>query len=165
MGVRSSQWSCASVDRGTACKLCRFYPHGQRNFGWFHGRNGGRPTGFSGGCVSTLGPGATNLATGVGCAWLDRTPLIAITCNVATDWIERRVQMRIDHHALYKPITKSTFSLRSDGFADTLAEAVKIAKLEPPGPVHLDLPEDVGLIQCKPRLLGRGASLKPVIVI
>ena len=104
-------------------------------------------TGIPGVCVSTLGPGATNLATGVGCAWLDRTPLIAITCNVATDWIERRVQMRIDHHALYKPITKSTFPLRSAGFADTLAEAIMIAKHEPPGPVHLDLPEDVGLVE------------------
>lgn len=106
-------------------------------------------TGTPGVCVSTLGPGATNLATGVGCAWLDRTPLIAITCNVATDWIERRVQMRIDHHALYKPITKSTFALRSAGFADTLAEAIMIAKHEPPGPVHLDLPEDVGLVETR----------------
>ncbi|MFQ5853064.1 MAG: thiamine pyrophosphate-binding protein [Candidatus Binatia bacterium] len=104
-------------------------------------------TGVPGVCVSTLGPGATNLATGVGCAWLDRSPLIAITCNVATSWIERRIQMRIDHHALFKPITKSTFPLRSSRIADVLTEALVVAKAEPPGPVHLDLPEDVGLAE------------------
>jgi acetolactate synthase-1/2/3 large subunit len=46
----------------------------------------GNLTGIPGACVSTLGPGATNLATGVGAAWLDRAPLLAITCNVATRW-------------------------------------------------------------------------------
>ena len=75
----------------------------------------GALTGVPGTCVSTLGPGATNMATGVGCAWLDRYPLIAITCNVETSWIDRRVQMRIDHHALFKPITKGTYALRSGG--------------------------------------------------
>lgn len=104
-------------------------------------------TGVPGVCVSTLGPGATNLSTGVGCAWLDRCPLIAITCNVPTGWIERRIQMRIDHGALFAPITKSSFGLRPGGFADTVAEAIMIAKQEPPGPVHLDLPEDVELME------------------
>ncbi len=107
----------------------------------------GSLTGIPGACVSTLGPGATNLSTGVGCAWLDRVPLIAITCNVATSWIDRRVQMRIDHHALFKPITKGTYALRSGGFAEVLAEALAAAKTEPPGPVHLDLPEDVATDQ------------------
>src|ERR671926_34561 len=54
-------------------------------------------TGLPGVCVSTLGPGATNLTTGVGCAFLDRAPVIAITCNVASHWLGRRIQMRIDH--------------------------------------------------------------------
>ncbi len=103
----------------------------------------GALTGVPGTCVSTLGPGATNMATGVGCAWLDRYPLIAITCNVETSWIDQRVQMRIDHHALFKPITKGTYAMRSGGLADVLAEALLVAKNEPPGPVHLDLPEDV----------------------
>ncbi len=94
----------------------------------------GALTGIPGVCVSTLGPGATNLATGVGCAWLDRHPLIAITCNVETSWIDRRVQMRIDHHALFKPITKNTFAVRSGGMAEILAEAFTTATAEPPGP-------------------------------
>ena len=64
-------------------------------------------TGKPGLCIATLGPGATNLTTGVGNAWLDRSPLIAITCNLNTDQLGRRIQMWIDHHALFKPITKA----------------------------------------------------------
>ena len=104
----------------------------------------GSLTGTPGVCLSTLGPGATNMATGVGCAWLDCAPLIAITCNVPTPWLERRIQMRIDHHALFAPITKATLPLRHADVAARLAEAFAIATAEPPGPVHLDLPEDVG---------------------
>ena len=63
----------------------------------------GRMTGAPGLCIATLGPGATNLATGVGCAFLDRSPLIAITCNLNTDQLGRRIQMWIDHHALFAP--------------------------------------------------------------
>ena len=100
-------------------------------------------TGVPGVCVSTVGPGATNLATGVGCAWLDRCPVLAITCNVGSAWLERRIQMRIDHHALFKPLTKATFSLRDGRVGESAAQALQIATAEPPGPVHLDLPEDI----------------------
>jgi acetolactate synthase-1/2/3 large subunit len=100
-------------------------------------------TGVPGVCVSTVGPGATNLTTGVGCAWLDRAPLLAITCNVATPWLDRRIQMRIDHNELFKPLTKATFSLRDHHVGNTLAKALTIAVAEPPGPVHLDLPENI----------------------
>ena len=106
-------------------------------------------TGVPGVCVSTLGPGATNLATGVGAAWLDRSPVLAITCNVETPWLDRRVQMRIDHHALFQPLTKATLPLRHGSVAAPLATALALACAEPPGPVHLDLPEDVGLAPAK----------------
>ena len=100
-------------------------------------------TGIPGVCVSTVGPGATNLTTGVGCAWLDRAPLLAITCNVATPWLERRIQMRIDHHKLFEPLTKASLACRAGNIAEEFAQAIGIATQEPPGPVHLDLPEDV----------------------
>lgn len=100
-------------------------------------------TGVPGVCVSTVGPGATNLTTGVGCAWLDRAPVLAITCNVATPWLERRIQMRIDHHALFKPLVKATISLRDAPVGRALEHALAIAGAEPPGPVHVDLPEDI----------------------
>ena len=60
----------------------------------------GRMTGAPGLCIATLGPGATNLATGIGCAFLDRSPLIAITCNLNTDQLGRRIQMWVDHLSL-----------------------------------------------------------------
>ena len=105
-------------------------------------------TGIPGVCVSTVGPGATNLSTGVGCAWLDRAPVIAITCNVATRWLERRVQMRIDHHGLFRPLTKASYSFQHEPADATLQRAMAVAKAEPPGPVHLDLPEDIAQARC-----------------
>jgi acetolactate synthase-1/2/3 large subunit len=105
----------------------------------------GRVTGTPGLCIATLGPGATNLATGIGSAFLDRSPMIAITCNLNTDQLGRRIQMWIDHHALFKPITKATLPLERGRIAETLAEAIRVALTEPKGPVHLDLPEDVAL--------------------
>ena len=105
----------------------------------------GRMTGVPGLCIATLGPGATNLATGVGCAYLDRSPLIAITCNLNTDQLGRRIQMWIDHHALFAPITKATLRLEKGRITETVQEAIRIALSEPRGPVHLDLPEDVAL--------------------
>lgn len=103
----------------------------------------GTLTGIPGVCVSTLGPGATNLATGVGCAWLDGAPVVAITCNVPTPWLRRRTQMRIDHHRLFEPLTKATLPLRAGNVSRAVRNALALATTEPPGPVHLDLPEDV----------------------
>ena len=87
----------------------------------------GRMTGKPGLCIATLGPGATNLTTGVGNAWLDRSPLIAITCNLNTDQLGRRIQMWIDHHALFAPITKASFRLEKGKIAETVNEAIRIA--------------------------------------
>ncbi|HLH98630.1 MAG TPA: thiamine pyrophosphate-binding protein [Xanthobacteraceae bacterium] len=105
----------------------------------------GRMTGAPGLCIATLGPGATNLATGVGSAYLDRSPMIAITCNLNTEQLGRRIQMWIDHHALFRPITKATLPLRKGKVGETLVEALRLTQSEPKGPVHLDLPEDVAL--------------------
>jgi acetolactate synthase-1/2/3 large subunit len=116
----------------------------------------GRMTKAPGLCIATLGPGATNLATGVGNAWLDRSPMIAITCNLVTEQLGRRIQMWIDHHALFKPITKASFRLEKGKIAETVKEAIRIAMSEPRGPVHLDLPEDVALAPAK----GDAAAMK-----
>ncbi len=121
----------------------------------------GQLTGVPGACAATLGPGATNLATGVGCAWLDCAPVLAITCNVPSPWLRRRIQMRIDHNTLFQPLTKATFALGADDVADRMAEALAVATAEPPGPVHLDLPEDVGVAASvgeAPALAGEGAT-------
>src|SRR5512139_306546 len=88
----------------------------------------GRITGAPGLCIATLGPGATNLATGVGSAYLDRSPMIAITCNLNSDQLGRRIQMWIDHHALFKPITKATLALKRGCIVETLTEAIWICR-------------------------------------
>ena len=100
----------------------------------------GRLTGIPGVCHATFGPGATNLATGVGGALLDRSPLIALTTEVKDADLGRRVQMNIDHQALYKPITKWTTRLSGSNLAETMAAAFRIAAAEGPGPVHIGLP-------------------------
>ena len=109
----------------------------------------GRMTDAPGFGIATLGPGATNLATGVGNAWLDRSPMIAVTCNLNTDQLGRRIQMYIDHHQLFAPITKATLPLREGSVAETMVEAIRLAMSEPRGPVHLDLPEDVAVAPAK----------------
>jgi acetolactate synthase-1/2/3 large subunit len=122
-----------------------------------------RMTGVPGLCIATLGPGATNLSTGVGCAWLDRSPLIAITCTLNEAQLGRRLQMWVDHHALFQPITKASLRLRRGEIGATLTRALKLALSEPQGPVHLDLPEDVALApatEAVPALLPR-APLAP----
>jgi len=122
----------------------------------------GRMTGVPGLCIATLGPGATNLTTGVGSAWLDRSPLIAITCTLNEAQLGRRLQMWIDHHALFKPITKATLRLRPGKIVATLAQALKLALSEPQGPVHLDLPEDVALAPATESLAPATESVRPM---
>lgn len=103
----------------------------------------GRLTGIPGVCHATFGPGATNLATGVGGALLDRSPLIAFTTEVKDEELARRVQMNIDHQALYKPITKWTTRLSKNNFTETITQAFNIASAEMPGPVHIGLPANI----------------------
>ncbi len=119
----------------------------------------GRMTGRPGLGIATLGPGATNLATGVGDAYLDRSPMIAVTCNLNQDQLGRRIQMLVDHHTLFGPITKASLALRPGRVAETTAAAVRIALSEPQGPVHLDLPEDVALMQACEAVPEIGAPL------
>jgi acetolactate synthase-1/2/3 large subunit len=107
----------------------------------------GRLTDAPGLAIATLGPGATNLTTGVGSAWLDRSPMLALTCTLPTVQLGRRIQMAVDHPALFRPITKATLAFRRGRVASVLAEAIEIALGAPCGPVHLDLPEDVALAQ------------------
>jgi acetolactate synthase-1/2/3 large subunit len=102
-----------------------------------------RLTGRPGACLSTLGPGATNLATGVGNAFLDRVPLLAFTGKMGRKWRGRTVQMQVDHRALFAPIAKWSAELEAPTAWETMRRAMEVAQAEQPGPVHLDFPEDV----------------------
>lgn len=112
----------------------------------------GRLSGVPGVCVCTLGPGATNMSTGVGGAWLDRSPVVAVTCTYGEHLLERRTQMRIDHLALFAPLTKAQRRIRRGEVAESLAWAFAAATTEPPGPVFLELPEDVALAEAAEQL-------------
>jgi acetolactate synthase I/II/III large subunit len=105
----------------------------------------GRLTGVPGVAVATVGPGATNLTTGIGNALLDRSSAIALTGQVPSTQLHRRVQMRVDHQALFRPLTKATYQLSPGAIASVLEDALAVATAEPPGPVHLDVPEDVAI--------------------
>src|SRR4051812_44998066 len=100
----------------------------------------GRLTGAPGACFGTFGPGATNLATGVGGALLDRSPMIALTDEMPADLGGRTTQMGIDHQALFRPITKHTTRIEPDRVREIVFEAAAIALAERPGPVHIGLP-------------------------
>ena len=102
-----------------------------------------RITGVPGACHGTFGPGATNLSTGVGCAYLDRSPLLALTSEQSEAMLRRTTQMNIDHQALFAPITKWTTRLTRDAVAETIGRAVQVAMAEVPGPVHIGVPADL----------------------
>ena len=93
-----------------------------------------------GACFGTFGPGATNLATGVGEALLDRSPMIAFTDEMPAAMRGRTTQMGIDHQALFAPLTKKTTRLRSDAVREILFDAARVALEGRPGPVHVGLP-------------------------
>ena len=99
----------------------------------------GRITGVPGVCFGTFGPGATNLSTGVGSALLDRSPMIALTDEVAPALRNRAVQMHVDHQAIFEPITKKTTRLESDRVKEILFDAAEVAMSGRPGPVQVGL--------------------------
>jgi acetolactate synthase I/II/III large subunit len=104
----------------------------------------GRLTGKAGVCLSTLGPGATNLMTGVADANLDGAPLVAITGQVGTDRMHIESHQYLDLVALFAPITKWNAQIvRPDNTTEVVRRAFKVAQAEKPGAVHIDLPENI----------------------
>ena len=108
----------------------------------------GRLTGKPGVCLSTLGPGATNLTTGVADALLDRVPLLAITGQASLDKLYKESHQRIDIIEMFKPITKWNARVELPNvLPELVAEAFKIAQAEKPGATHIELPEDVAAME------------------
>lgn len=102
-------------------------------------------------CCGTVGPGATNLITGVASAYMDSVPMLALTAQVGTTAIGKGalqegagVGRTIDQVALFQRITKlSMMELRGKNMPDTIRRALRVALSGRPGPVHIDLPADV----------------------
>lgn len=104
----------------------------------------GRLTGEAGVCLSTLGPGATNLVTGVADANLDKAPLVAITGQGSTTRLHHESHQYIDVMDMFRPITKWNASVSEPHIVtETVRKAFKIATAEKPGATHLELPEDI----------------------
>jgi len=103
-----------------------------------------RATGKVGVCVATSGPGATNLVTGLATAYMDSTPLVAITGQVARPFIGRDAFQETDVIGVTQPITKHNFLVqRVEDLADIVHEAFRLARSGRPGPVLIDVPKDV----------------------
>lgn len=103
-----------------------------------------RTTGKVGVVISTSGPGATNLVTGIATAYLDSVPLVAICGNVPTTQIGTDSFQEIDITGVTLPITKHNYFVGSvDNLADTVREAFQLAMSGRPGPVLIDIPKDV----------------------
>ncbi len=107
-----------------------------------------RATGKVGVCVATSGPGATNLVTGLATAYMDSTPIVAITGQVARQFIGRDAFQETDIIGVTQPITKHSFLVHNlEDLADTVHEAFKLALAGRPGPVLVDVPKDIQQIK------------------
>ncbi len=127
-----------------------------------------RTTGKTGVVISTSGPGATNLVTGIATAHLDSIPIVAICGNVPTTQIGTDSFQELDITGVTLPITKHNFFVGNvDELADTLREAFYLASSGRPGPVLIDVPKDVQMAICEyepkePVVADRGRPAKDI---
>lgn len=133
-----------------------------------------RAAGRAGVCCATSGPGATNLVTGIANAYLDSSPVIALTGQVARPFIGKDAFQEIDITGITLPITKHNYVVMSAAeMANVLKEAFHIATTGRPGPVLIDVPRDVFVEEAefhypakvdlpgyKPILRGHAAQIK-----
>jgi len=104
----------------------------------------GRLTGKAGVCLSTLGPGATNLVTGVADANMDNAPLVAIAGQAGTSRLHKESHQVVDLVNMFKPITKYAVQvLEPDTIPEVVRKAFKLAEAEKPGATFIDLPENI----------------------
>jgi acetolactate synthase-1/2/3 large subunit len=108
----------------------------------------GRLTGQAGVCLATLGPGATNLLTGVADANLDRSPLVALTGQAGSDRMHKESHQYVDVVSLFRPVTKWNTSLRiPEMIPEAIRKAFKVAQTEKPGATHIEIPEDIAIAE------------------
>lgn len=104
----------------------------------------GRLTGRAGVCLATLGPGATNLVTGLADANMDRAPVVAIIGQGTTRRLHKESHQNMDAIGMFRPITKWAYSIyQGDNVPEIVRKAFKLAQTEKPGVAVIELPEDV----------------------
>ncbi len=115
-------------------------------------------------CSTGVGPGATNAVNGVAHAQLERAPMLLFTDRYPDQMYRHLPRQRVDQESLYKPITKGTFPIADDPSERSTHRALQLAMEGRPGPVHLDLPDDVlmheaaGLPEPTPTQVWHGAT-------
>lgn len=142
-GEENSSLMIALEDSSIRFILCR-HEQGAAFMANVYGRLTGRP----GVCLSTLGPGATNLITGVADANMDRVPLVAITAQADSHRIHKESHQNQDLLSLFKPITKYSHQiLHPDSIPEITRKAFKTAIQEKPGACHIELPCDIAELE------------------
>ena len=108
----------------------------------------GRLTGQVAACLGTLGPGATNLITGVADSNMDRAPMLVLTGQGSTARLHKESHQIMDVVAMFEPVTKwATSIVNPDTIPEIIRKAVRIARSEKPGAVLIELPEDVAKLE------------------
>ncbi|TDJ00788.1 MAG: acetolactate synthase large subunit [Deltaproteobacteria bacterium] len=121
----------------------------------------GRLTGRPGVCLATLGPGATNLVTGVANAHMDRSPLVALTGQGATTRLHKESHQIMDVVGMFKPITKWASSIHDErNIPEVVRKAFKLAAAEKPGATLIELPEDVAKREVKDQPIVPGLKVR-----
>jgi acetolactate synthase I/II/III large subunit len=100
-------------------------------------------TGRPGVCMSTLGPGASNLVNAVANAFLDRVPMLAISGQIETKREQVFTHQVLDHNRMFAPVSKWACGVAPDNVASVMRKALRTAMAERPGPVHITAPADV----------------------
>ena len=111
----------------------------------------GRLTGRAAVAMGTLGPGATNLVTGIADAYLDRAPMVAITGQAAATKLHKEAHQVVDIVRMFEPVTKwNTRVERIGAVPEIVRKAFRVATLEKPGPTHIEIPEDIAATDIVP---------------
>jgi acetolactate synthase-1/2/3 large subunit len=122
----------------------------------------GRLTGRAGVCLGTLGPGATNLVTAVADAFLDRSPLVALTGQSDLERMHKESHQYIDLLGILRPVVKWSARVSSPEIVpEVVRKAFKVAESEKPGSTHLELPEDVMALPLEAQPLPGHAPVQP----
>ncbi|HIJ60995.1 MAG TPA: acetolactate synthase large subunit [Nitrospirae bacterium] len=123
----------------------------------------GRLTGKAGVCFSTLGPGATNLVTGIADAQLDFAPLVAITAQASSSRRHKESHQYIDVLSMLRAITKWNVRIdKPEIINEAVRKVFKIAEMEKPGPTHIEFPEDIADMDVQDIPINRLEYLYPV---
>ncbi len=120
----------------------------------------GQITGIPGVCAATLGPGATNLVTGVASALLERSPLLAVTAQIPCGIIRTMTHQRFDLNAMFAPITKKSVTVGSEDTEELIDKSLTLAAEPRPGPVHLVLPSDLAVAECDSAVISKEEATK-----